>query len=76
MNKLLNRVLVVLLLPVLVFVFAVGWVLYCVGKHQSNAKAMPPKRLSQFKKEQNSSEDDNVEVGLIEDLMEKQLTTQ
>ncbi len=74
MNRLLKRVLVVVLLPVLVFFFAVGWVLYCAGKHRANANAMPPKPTGNVKGEQKLAEDDNVEVGLIEELMENQLS--
>lgn len=74
MNRLLKRVLVVVLLPVLVFFFAAGWVLYCAGKHRANANAIPPKRTGNAKEEQKLAEDDNVEVGLIEELMESHLT--
>jgi predicted negative regulator of RcsB-dependent stress response len=70
-----NRALIILLLPVLVFVFAVGWVLYWAGKRQTNEQetAQKPSGVS---KNADSSEQEFVEIGLIEDLMEEELKTE
>jgi flagellar basal body-associated protein FliL len=65
-----RRAVTILLLPIIVFVFMVGWIFYWMGKQQDkgSVKSPPVKEPASEAR----AEEEYVEVGLIEDLMEKQ----
>lgn len=67
-----RRAFTILLLPILVFVFMVGWVFYWMGKQQDKGSAPTFKKTIASEAQ---SEEENVEVGLIENLMEKEAET-
>jgi Tfp pilus assembly protein PilO len=67
-----RRVLTVLLLPIVVFVFMIGWIFYWMGELQNRSRSEESQRKLGASKSAGATED-YVEVGLIEDLMEKQL---
>jgi len=64
-----RRALTILFLPIVVLVFMVGWVFYYMGKQQDRGMEAQEKRS--FQQGTGIKEEDYVEVGLIEDLMEK-----
>jgi nitrogen fixation-related uncharacterized protein len=66
-----NRIITILLLPIIVFVFIIGWALYWVGKKQTDSNREPPR--PNIVKDADTGGQDDVEIGVIEDLMEKQL---
>lgn len=66
------RALTILLLPIVVFVFMIGWIFYWMGKQQNRSSIEAPQRKRSASESADTTED-YVEVGLIEDLMEKQL---
>ncbi len=67
-----RRAFTLLLLPVIVFVFMIGWMFYWMGKQQDKGSAPTlKKRIASDLR----SEEENLEVGLIEDLMEKEAET-
>ena len=63
--------LTILLLPILVLIFVFGWALYWIGEQQNRNRVKTPQKEMIVAKE--GTTDENVEVGLIEDLMEKVL---
>ncbi|MCW4046547.1 MAG: hypothetical protein NWE99_03170 [Candidatus Bathyarchaeota archaeon] len=65
-----KRIVTILLLPIIVFVFIVGWALYWVGKQQDSNRE--PSRVNTAK-DADTDEQEPVEIGVIEELMEKQL---
>lgn len=68
-----NRIITILLLPIIVFVFIIGWALYWVGKQQDSNRESP--RVNTVK-DVDTGEQEPVEIGVIEELMEKQLTAE
>ncbi len=67
-----RRAFTLLLLPVIVFVFMIGWIFYWMGKQQDKGSAPT---LNKTVASDVRPEEENVEVGLIEDLMEKEAET-
>jgi hypothetical protein len=66
-----RRVVMIVLLPVLVFLFLVGWIFYVAGdKRMSNKDA--PERKTDGSPEEELNADDGVEMGLIEKMVEEQ----
>jgi Tfp pilus assembly protein PilO len=65
-----RRALTILLLPIIVLVFMVGWTFYWMGKQQDKGSTRPP--VDRKTASEASTEEEYVEVGVIEDLMEKQ----
>jgi uncharacterized membrane protein len=66
-----RRALTVLLLPIVVFIFMVGWVLFWMGKQQNRGSVEELRRKRSASEGADTTEEGYVEVGLIEDLMEK-----
>ncbi len=64
----------VLLFPVLAIVFIVGWLLSIVGESQSGTKKSP-QRTAPVSMRQDAVEEDQLEMGLMEELTEEQVTT-
>ena len=64
-----RRALTILLLPIVVLVFMVGWVFYYMGKQQD--RGIEAQRKSSVPQGTGINEEDYVEIGLIEDLTEK-----
>jgi hypothetical protein len=71
-----NRIITILLFPVIAFIFMIGWILYWIGKHQPNTKEEPQKSLNRIAKDAEETEEDTIEVGLIEELDEEQVTAE
>ncbi len=71
-----NRIIAILLFPVLTFLFIIGWILYVVGKQQTSAKKMSQRKPNAATQNAKSIEEDDVEMGLIEDLTEEQLISE
>jgi hypothetical protein len=67
-----RRVLTFLLLPIVVFVFMIGWVFYWMGKQQ-NRSSVKTFESRPGVEDAKSSEEELVEVGLIEEIMEKEV---
>ena len=65
-----RRALTILFLPITIVIFVVGWVFYCIGKKQDRGSTKTPYRKTTVTEE--STTDEYVEVGLIDDLVEKQ----
>jgi Tfp pilus assembly protein PilO len=68
-----NRIITILLLPIIVFVFIIGWALYWVGKQQDSNREPPRVNTA---KDAGTGEQEPIEIGVIEELMEKQLTAE
>ena len=71
-----NRIIAILLFPVLTFLFIIGWILYVVEKQQTSAKKMSQRKPNGATRNAKSIEEDDVEMGLIEDLTEEQLISE
>jgi flagellar basal body-associated protein FliL len=67
-----SRIITILLLPIIVFVFIIGWAMYWIGKQRSDTNSKPPSTA----KDADTNEEDGVKIGVIEELMEKQLKTE
>jgi len=65
-----RRAFTILLLPIIVFVFMVGWIFYWMGKQQDKGSVKAP--VEKTTAPEARAEEEYVEVGLIEDLMEKE----
>jgi hypothetical protein len=63
---------IILLFPVIVFLFAVGWVLYTIGDRQISNKAVPKKTNNSGPEEELIAEGSDFETGLIEDCIEEE----
>jgi hypothetical protein len=66
-----RRVLMIVFLPVFVFLFFVGWILYVVGDKRMNNKDAPERKTDDSVEEE-LTEDDGVEIGLIEETLKEQ----
>jgi flagellar basal body-associated protein FliL len=64
-----SRIITILLLPLIVFVFIIGWAMYWIGKQRSGTNGKPQNTA----KNAETNEEDDVKIGVIEELMEKQL---
>ena len=54
----------------------IGWILYWIGKHQPNTKEEHQKNLNSIAKYTEETEEDTIEVGLMEELDEEQVTAE
>jgi len=68
-----RRALSILLLPIVIFIFVIGWSLSWIGEKQN--KKLEVARAKTIATEDDTS-DECVEVGLIENLMERMLETE
>jgi hypothetical protein len=59
-----------LLLPILVFIFMFGWIIYFAGQSKSNAKKAPPKDRKHTVNQ--SATENDLEIGLIAELPQEQ----
>jgi hypothetical protein len=67
-----KRILRILLFPAVVIIFLIGWALYFIGDRAESKKE--PKGIEDGVQEvETIADNDNVEVGLIEEALEKQL---
>jgi hypothetical protein len=64
---------IILLFPVIVFLFVVGWVLYIIGDRQIANKAVPKKANDSDPEEELIAEGSDFEAGLIEECIEEHL---
>lgn len=64
-----SRIVTILLLPIIVFVFVIGWAMYWIGKQRSDTDSGPQNKV----KNVDANEEDEVKIGVIEELMEKHL---
>ena len=71
-----NRIITILLFPVIAFLFMIGWILYWVGKQKINTKEEPQRNSNSVVKDAEETEEDSIEVGLMEELNEEQLTAE
>ena len=65
-----RRVLMIVFLPVFVFLFIVGWILYVAGDKRMSKDT--PERKTDNSLEEELTEDDGVEIGLIEETLKEQ----
>jgi hypothetical protein len=65
-----RRVLMIVFLPVFVFLFIVGWILYVAGDKRMSKEA--PERKTDESIKEEPTEDDGVEMGLIEKTVKEQ----
>ena len=65
-----RRVLMIVFLPVFVFLFIVGWILYVAGDKRMSKDA--PERKNDNSLEEEPTEDDGVEMVLIEKTVKEQ----
>jgi len=54
----------------------IGWILYWVGKQKINTKEEPQRNSNSVVKDAEETEEDSIEVGLMEELNEEQLTAE
>lgn len=71
--SLIRRSLTILLLPIAVFFFMIGWASYWIGEQQSRNSVKA--KQSKFSAQKEEKTEECVEIGIIEDLMEKTLKT-
>ena len=71
-----NRIITILLFPVIAFIFMIGWILYWIGKQKENTKKKPQRNSSSVVKDVEETEEDSIEVGLMEELDEEQVTAE
>jgi hypothetical protein len=64
-----RRVLMIVFLPFFVFLFLVGWILYVAGDKRMKDV---PERKTDNNLEEELTEDDGVEIGLIEETLKEQ----
>ena len=67
-----RKIKIILLYPVIVFVFAVGWFFYTIGDRQISEKAMPKKTNDSGPEEELIAESSYFETGLIEECIESE----
>jgi hypothetical protein len=68
-----RRVLMIVFLPVFVFLFFAGWILYVAGDRRMSKDG--PERKTDNSLEEELTEDDGVEMGLIEKTVKEQLAS-
>ena len=71
-----NRIITILLFPVIAFIFMIGWILYWIGKQKEDTKEKPQRNSSSVVKDVEETEEDSIEVGLMEELDEEQVTAE
>jgi hypothetical protein len=67
-----RKIKIILLYPVIVFLFAVGWFFYTIGDRQISEKAMPKKPNDSGPEEELIAEGNDFETGLIEECIESE----
>jgi hypothetical protein len=67
-----RKIKIILLYPVIVFLFAVGWFFYTIGDRQISEKAMPKKTNDSGPEEELIAESSDFETGLIEECIESE----
>jgi hypothetical protein len=70
-----RRIAAILLFPVIAIFFMVGWVLSVFGETRANNKT-PPKRKNDAPKKTDLPQPNDLEMGLIGELEEEQLTAE
>jgi hypothetical protein len=68
-----RRVLGILLLPILAFVFLVGWIMYVLGR--TRARQKPQKNESATNRDAVEARENELETGLMAQTEEEPLTT-
>jgi len=68
-----KRILRILFLPVVVLIFLIGWVLYFIGDRPETNKESEGRLEDGVQEVEPIADNDNIEVGLIEEALEKQL---
>lgn len=63
-----RRALSILLLPIVIFIFIIGWSLSWIGEEHTRNGVKAPERETA---NEESKSDESVEVGLVENLMER-----
>jgi hypothetical protein len=64
---------IILIFPVIVFLFVVGWVLCTIGDRQNRNKAVPKKTTDSDPEEELTADGGDFETGLIEECIEEHL---
>jgi hypothetical protein len=64
---------IIMLFPIIAFLFVVGWVLYAIGDRQISNEAMPKKANDSDPEEKLTAEVSDFETGLIEEGIEEHL---
>jgi hypothetical protein len=71
-----NRIITILLFPVIAFIFMIGWIMYWIGKQKENTEKKPQRNSSSVIKDAEEPEKDSIEVGLMEELDEEKITAE
>jgi len=71
-EKLRRRLIGLLLLPILSLIFIIGWTMYFIGDEKENNRILP-KTITQTTKE-TKTEEETIEVGLVEELVKENIT--
>jgi hypothetical protein len=59
----------ILLYPVVILLFLLGWVLHVVGERQADSEEMSKRKINDSSFEASTSNDDEVEFGLIDEYL-------
>jgi hypothetical protein len=70
-----RRIVLILLFPVVIFLFVVGWALCSIGDRETSNKIDTEKETNINEKEKGSAVNSDTEMGLIEEIAEDQLAT-
>jgi hypothetical protein len=71
-----RRIVLILLFPVVIFLFVVGWVLCSIGGKETSNKVSIESETDIIEREKDSTVNSDTEMGLIEEKAEDQLATQ
>jgi len=62
-----RRLVLILASPIIVPIFLIGWILYCVGNKQGSPDKATAKKSSNAEKQAKLKTDKKIEMGLIEE---------
>jgi len=62
-----RRLVKILTFPIIVSIFLIGWILYCVGNKQENRPKGNSKKSTAVRKQEELTADEGIEMGLIEE---------
>ncbi|MCJ7714466.1 hypothetical protein MUO66_08425 [Candidatus Bathyarchaeota archaeon] len=67
-----RRLIGLLLLPILSLIFIIGWTMYFIGDEKENNRILP-KTITQTTKD-TKTEEETIEIGLVEELVKENIT--
>lgn len=66
-----RRLVIFLTFPIIVSLFLIGWVLYCIGSRQESLKKGAERKSNAVEKKAELIADEEIEVGLTEEVGEE-----